>query len=149
MFFLLRMAFWLSVILVLLPSFVTKEVQHTPIENSRVNAGDAVSAASATVSDLRQFCSRQPDACAIGAQAATAFGQKAQAGARILYDYLQDQINPKETGSVGNAPARSANAVENKSASAVRSRDTLMPADLAPAGHVPMPRPAPPARNSA
>ena len=52
--FILRMAFWLTVILVLLPSGGS---QPTPKVN--VSASDAVSAAGATVSDMKQFCGRQ------------------------------------------------------------------------------------------
>ena len=67
--FLLRMAFWLTIILALLPSGGS---QPTPKVN--VSAVDAVSAAKATVSDVRSFCERQPDACTVGSQAAVAIG---------------------------------------------------------------------------
>src|SRR5262249_33199621 len=73
--FLLRMAFWLTVILALLPSGGS---QPTPKIN--VSAGEAMSAAQATVSDMGSFCERQPNACSVGAQAATTIGQRAQAG---------------------------------------------------------------------
>ncbi len=66
MFFLLRMAFWLGVVLILLPSGAAQ--QNVP--SSQVDASDAVSAASATVGDLRNFCTRQPDACTVGSQVA-------------------------------------------------------------------------------
>jgi hypothetical protein len=148
MFFLLRLAFWLSIVLVLVPSFVSKDTQHGTVEN-KVNASDAISAASATLSDLRQFCTRQPDACAIGAQAASEFGQKAQVGARILYEYLQGQISSKESASEKSTAASSAKATDDRPTGSVRSRDTLTPTDLAPTWRVPMPRPAPASRGSA
>src|SRR5579862_3158813 len=72
MFFLLRMAFWLGLVLVLLPN---GSAQRAPSANA-VGAADAISAASATVEDLRGFCARQPDACTIGSQMATAIGYK-------------------------------------------------------------------------
>ena len=77
--FILRMAFWLTVILVLLPSGGS---QPTPKVN--VSASDAVSAAGATVSDMKQFCGRQSEACTVGSQVAVAIGHRAQAGAKML-----------------------------------------------------------------
>src|SRR5260370_18267518 len=85
MFFLLRMAFWLGLVLVLLPREKTPESDKLP----QLGASEAVSAASAAVSDMSQFCKRQPAACEVGGQAATVIGQRAQAAARPLY-----QINP-------------------------------------------------------
>src|SRR4029077_9222423 len=81
--FLLRMAFWLTVILALLPSGGS---QPTPKLN--VSAIDAMSAAKATVTDVHSFCDRQPNACTLGSQAAVAIGQRAQAGAKMVYEYF-------------------------------------------------------------
>jgi hypothetical protein len=148
MFFLLRMAFWVSVVLVLVPVFVSKDDKHTAPESVKVNASEAVSAAVATISDLRNFCTRQPDACVIGAQAASAFGEKAQAGARILYDYAQERLAAKESHSVETTAAHSTKSADDKPTGTLRSRDTLTPADLSPQWHVPMPRPAPGSRNA-
>ena len=122
--FLLRMAFWLTVILVLLPSGGS---QTTP--KSNVSAIEAMSAARATVNDMGSFCERQPDACAIGSQAAVAIGHRAQAGAKMLYEYLNDHLatNDGETGT----NAHSGKAVPMPLAR--RSQHTLAPADLAPA----------------
>jgi hypothetical protein len=66
MFFLLRMAFWLGVVLVLLPS---GSAQHAT-RSSDVGTAETISAASATVQDMRGFCTRQPDACTVGSQVA-------------------------------------------------------------------------------
>ena len=48
MFFLLRMAFWLGLVLVLLPRDKTPELEKLP----QVGASEAVSAATAAVSDM-------------------------------------------------------------------------------------------------
>ena len=56
--FLLRMMFWLGVIVVLLP-----RGESQPAPNASVSAIGAMSAATATVGDMRQFCERQPEAC--------------------------------------------------------------------------------------
>jgi Family of unknown function (DUF5330) len=136
MFFLLRMAFWLGLVLILLPSGSTQRVPA-----SEVGASDAISAASATVGDLRQFCTRQPDACTVGSQVATTLGYKAQAGAKMLYDFLTEALAPKETGSLagGNAP-HSSKAAMDKPSLEKASQNTLTPADLAPAWRSPAPR---------
>jgi len=77
MFFLLRMAFWLGLVLVLLPREKTPASDKLP----QVGASQAVSAASAAVSDMGQFCKRQPLACEVGGQAASVIGHRAQEGA--------------------------------------------------------------------
>lgn len=113
MFFLLRVAFWLSIVLVLMPS-------GAPQPNApKIDAGDAVSAAFAAVSDMGGFCDRQPEACEVGGKAAVAFGQRAQAGAKFLFDVLSDKMAPTETGSI-------------KARKPPGSQDTLTAEDLKP-----------------
>jgi hypothetical protein len=129
MFFLLRAAFWLCIVLVLLPSGGSQPQTAAP----KFDPVDAVSAAAATVSDLSNFCDRQPDACVVGGQAATAIGQRAQAGAKFLYEHFHDRVNQPATGSV---------ASRDKGQSAARalpSQHTLTPADLKPAWRGPLP----------
>jgi hypothetical protein len=127
MMFLLRVAFWLGLVLVLLPSGGSEPVRGGP----SVGAADAVSAASAAVSDMRQFCSRQPDACTVGSQAAVSLGQRAQAGAKMLYEFLSERFGPHATGSLGSAA---------KTTPAAGTQDTLTPADQTPAWRGPAPR---------
>jgi hypothetical protein len=127
MMFLIRVAFWLSVVLFLLP---TGQQESAP--GPQVGAGEAISAASAAVSDMRQFCGRQPDACTVGSQAAAAFGHKAQAGAKMLYEFLTEKLAPTETGSIA-TPAKKIDA-------AARSQGTLAPSDLAAPWRAPEPR---------
>jgi len=123
MFFLLRMAFWLGVVLILLPSGTAQHGQTA----SDVGASDAISAASATVSDLRGFCSRQPDACTVGSQVATSLGYRAQAGAKLLYEFLTERLASRQAQRGGAAkPGLEKAAVEKA------SEDTLTPADLIP-----------------
>ena len=94
--FLLRVAFWLGVVLVLLPSAGTE-----PTPKTQVGTVEAISAARAAVGDLRTFCDRQPDACIIGSQAAVAIGHRAQAGAKLLYEFLNEQLGTQPTDAVG------------------------------------------------
>jgi len=95
MFFLLRMAFWLGLVLVLLPREKTPESDNVP----QIGASEAVSAATAAVSDMGQFCKRQPAACEVGGQAATVIGQRAQDGARKIYKIITDK-KPDHTSSI-------------------------------------------------
>jgi hypothetical protein len=128
MFFLLRVAFWLTIVLVLLPTSSPKPA------TGGVDATEAVVAAGAAVSDVSGFCTRQPEACAVGAQAATVIGQRAQAGAKMVYEFVSDQMARGYTGSVPQAS---------------HSQNTLKPSDLDPAWQgpaertetVPLPRP--------
>jgi len=139
MFFLLRVAFWLTIVLALLPSGGSKPVPAT------VGATDAIVAAGAAVSDVTGFCDRQPDACAVGAQAAVSIGQRAQAGAKMVYDFVGDQWTRSETGSVPDPKKVAARAVP----ASPDSQNTLKPSDLDPAWQgpaerantVPLPRP--------
>src|SRR3982751_2862176 len=87
MWFLLRLTFWLGLVLVLLPRDKTPESEKLP----QIGASEAVSAATAAVSDMSQFCKRQPTACEVGGQAATAIGQRATEGARKLYQIITDK----------------------------------------------------------
>src|ERR1700709_55989 len=97
MFFLLRMAFWLGLVLVLLPREKTPESEKLP----QIGASEAVQAATAAVSDVSQFCQRQTAACAVGGQAATVIGHRAEDGARKLYRIITDKRPPDRTGSIG------------------------------------------------
>jgi hypothetical protein len=118
MFFLLRMAFWLCVVCILLPSG-----SKTTSPEAQVGASEAVTLASAAVSDVRGFCERQPDACVTGGKVAVAIGHKAEAGARTLYDFVSK--------------------LREKSAEKAKpgSQGTLTPADMTPSWHAPVPLP--------
>ena len=99
MFFLLRVAFWLTIVLALLPSGGTQQSAQ-----AKVGPTEAVVAAGAAVSDMSSFCDRQPGACVVGAQTAVAIGQRAQAGARMVYEFFSDHAaRGNETGSVTKA----------------------------------------------
>jgi len=132
MFFLLRMAFWLGLVLVLLPRDKTPESEKLP----QIGVSQAVQAATAAVSDMGQFCKRQPAACEVGGQAATVIGVRAQEGARKLYQTITDKKSPDtdkkspdHTGSIGQVDGADPAAAE------MASRDTLMPDDLAAEWH--------------
>ena len=99
MFFLLRVAFWLTIVLALLPSGGAQ--QSAQARRKRSAPTDAVVAASAAVSDMSNFCDRQPDACVVGAQAAVAIGQRAQAGAKMVYEFFNEHAVARQRDRLG------------------------------------------------
>ena len=133
MFFLLRMAFWLSVVCVLLPSGGTKSTS----PDAQINATQAATLAGAAVSDMRGFCGRQPDACVVGGKVAIALGHKAEAGARTLYEFISAKLNEKS------APAEKAASklVPVSASGQATPNGTLTPVDMAPTWHAPVPLP--------
>jgi hypothetical protein len=100
-----------------------------------VGAIEAFGAAQAAVEDASGFCSRQPDACEVGAQAFQTFGEKAQYGAKLLYEFLSSRFAAKNdtphstTGSI--TPERRP------------GQHTLKQEDMSPAWHGPEARPVP------
>jgi len=116
MWFLVRIAFWLGLIIALLP--IAPLRQETSA--SKVGAVDSLAATSAAVSDVRQFCVRQPDACAAGSEAIARFVQKAEAGAKLLYQLLNEgKVKDESTKSPDRSPIGRL------------SLNTLTPTDLA------------------
>ena len=115
--FLLRVAFWLGVVLILLPSGGSQ-----PLPKSQVSAGEAFSAAKAAMSDMQQFCERQPNVCEVGSHTAVTLGQRAQVGAKMLYEFLHERFGDEAAASqpTGSVPAKP-------------SQNTLRPGDLSPA----------------
>lgn len=113
MFFLLRVAFWLSIVIILLPADST-----TGDKAPRVTAFEALSAAETTVSDFSRFCDRNPDVCVTGGNALQVFGEKVRYGAKMIYGYFGD---------------RTADGPD----AAVPAKGTLTPQDVQPTWHAP------------
>jgi hypothetical protein len=89
--FLIRTAFWLSIVVMFIPA--------DPESNSpapRVSLIEGMIAARAVVTDLSSFCERNPNVCVTGGAALQVFADKAQNGAKMLYRYLDDGLAPAE-----------------------------------------------------
>jgi|AmaraimetFIIA100_FD_contig_51_5452381_length_462_multi_4_in_0_out_0_1 hypothetical protein len=95
MWFFVRMIFWLSAVLVLLP---TSGSQTVP--KSQVSVSEAFSAAEGAMTDFEHFCERQQEACVVGSRTAMTLGQRAQAGAKMLYEFLSQRLESDESKSV-------------------------------------------------
>ncbi|MFG1430219.1 DUF5330 domain-containing protein [Xanthobacter sp. V2C-8] len=113
MFFLLRMAFWISLVLLLLPLGLKGT------SGQDVSVFDAFGAVQAVVADARGFCARQPEACAVGGQMATHLAEKAQAGAK----WISDTLAARESTPAAEPAAAGTQAL---------SPQSLTPQDLAP-----------------
>lgn len=83
MLFLIRTAFWLMIIVLLLP---TDQQQRSEVYGT----------AQAAVHDVATFCDRNPETCARGKDAFSVFVQKAQFGARMLMDLINDRTGTGE-----------------------------------------------------
>jgi hypothetical protein len=125
--FLFRIIFWFTVVVLLLPNGGSQTNS-----SAIVSASNAMSAARATLADARSFCDRQPEACAIGSHTAVAIGHRAQAGAKMIYEYLSEHLGAEDDA------ARPGQAMAQPSLRA--AGDTLAPADLVLAWRGPRPR---------
>lgn len=136
MFFLLRMAFWLGVVCVLLPGG-----SKSSSPDAQIDATQAMTLAGAAVSDARGFCERQPDACKVGGKVAVALGHKAEAGARTLYEFVSTKITEKSAPEQKTAGKTGASAAAKVVPVSNVDHGTLTQSDLAPAWHgrVPLP----------
>jgi hypothetical protein len=122
MLFLIRTAFWLMIIVLLLP---TDEQQRSEVYGT----------AQAAVRDVATFCDRNPETCARGKDAFGVFVQKAQFGARMLMDLINggSEVETEEPSSSAGflfEPARFDTSA---------SQDTLNPEDREEAWSGPVP----------
>ena len=128
--FLVRMAFWLMILVLLLPTDGQQQ-------------SDVYGTAQAAVKDVSGFCGRNPGVCEKGKDAFGVFVQKAQFGAQMLMGFFKEQTDgtsasemvapapePRPAPAAANWEEEPAQAVP---ATAVSSEDTLNPDDLAPA----------------
>jgi len=93
MWFLVKSAFWLTLVLAFLP------IERDGLERApQVSGGQALHAARAFATDIAGFCTRQPVACETGRQTAALVSARAEAGARALYArYAAPAVNAPVT----------------------------------------------------
>lgn len=128
MFFLLRTAFWLGLVLMILPIKTDDGGQTSAAE---VSAWQAYDAAKETIQDLSGFCGRAPTACDTGSDILQTIGQKAKAGASYVFDYMDE------------SEGVSSSELITGSTSSDRETGTLLQRDRVPewAGPIPKDRP--------
>ena len=118
--FFIRLAFWLGVIVMLLP---TDQQQQARVYNTAVSAVERAST----------FCDRNARTCELGAQAWASFLKKAEFGVRLLGDLIT-------SGAHSNEPEPSTPPLRQKAglSDTVGTRGTLSAADLQPAWRGPL-----------
>jgi Family of unknown function (DUF5330) len=112
--FLIRTAFWLMILILLLP-------------NDEQQQSQVYGTAQAAVKDVSSFCDRNPEVCAKGKDAFGVFVHKAQFGAAMLMGFIKDKAG---AGATDPATPDAAAPASWKSS---ESLDTLDPDDLEPA----------------
>jgi hypothetical protein len=121
--FLIRIAFWLVVVIMLLP---TDRQQQT----------DVLGTAQAAVKDVSGFCERNPDVCVKGQDAFEVFMQKAEFGANMLMGFIEEKtgtatVEPSQT--VKPTPELPASFTLPEKEADRGPQNTLLPTDLEPA----------------
>jgi len=125
MMFLIRTAFWLLILVLLLP---TDKDQQSQIYGT----------AQAAVSDMASFCDRNPQTCATSQDAFSVLAQKAQYGAQMLMGLVEGQTNSFGNSlpgpvvmpsGAGVMPVPSAVPLEPTAWDTSASQDTLSPED--------------------
>lgn len=146
MWFLTKCAFWLTVVLLVLP-IPDSERRH---DVHYVSPGEAVSVLSAALTDARGFCTRNPEACATGAHAAQSLGHRAQVGARMLSDFIDQQLAETRHVSVPAGSRQVSQAMPGAATPGAAPPASAPPAASAPGSRAPASAPptAPTARTS-
>jgi hypothetical protein len=95
MWFLIRGAFWFTMVLVALP-FFDGEAQQKLQGAPQVEATEALSAAAGAISYMSQMCAERPDVCVKGAETVSALGTRAKEGALVAYKMLDKKFSTKD-----------------------------------------------------
>jgi hypothetical protein len=84
MWFLIKTAFWLTILLLLIPT-------------DGQQSNQVYGTAEAAVKDLASFCDRNPETCITGKNAFDMLAQKAEFGARMLMDFVDGKTTMTAT----------------------------------------------------
>lgn len=107
MFFLLRAAFWFSLVLLVLPFSIGSDEQ----SRESVNPIQALLAARDAVGDIAGMCERKPDVCETGKAAMHTIGVRAKETARIAADMLDEQTAEQVARPAETVPATDQTAI--------------------------------------
>lgn len=93
MFFLLRSAFWFSLVLLIIPF----DIGSSDPSVQRAGPIETFVAAREAVIDLTGLCDRKPEVCRVGKSAFQTVGVRAREAARIAYETLDDKFAEPDT----------------------------------------------------
>ncbi|ODA66867.1 hypothetical protein A7A08_02164 [Methyloligella halotolerans] len=134
--FLIRMAFWIIVVILLLP---TDRAQQT----------DVLGTAQAAVKDISGFCTRNPDVCVKGGDYFEIFIAKAEFGVSMVMNFVNErtgddvevpavyEASGEPTLLVAPQPQNVMAPAQREEVSSGKSENTLKPTDLSPSWHGP------------
>ena len=132
MWFLIKVGFWFSMVLVMLPIFdqdATNRLSH----EKGVEITDALGAAAGVISYATDLCAQKPDVCVKGAETFSTLGGRAREGARVAYTLLDSQFaNEDKTKTSDAVLTGGINATADKAGAIAIDIDTIP---------IPQPRP--------
>jgi hypothetical protein len=102
--FLVKGAFWFSVVLLSLPLLDGSESE-SGLPAAGIEVGETVQALGVAIADLRAICERHPDVCETGGETLTALGLQARDGARLAYEYLDMALGEEAATEIAEAPS--------------------------------------------
>ncbi|MCM2293508.1 DUF5330 domain-containing protein [Allorhizobium sp. BGMRC 0089] len=144
MWFLIKGAFWFTLVLVLL-SFLGGGKDANTAQEAKFDPQTAIAAASGLYDYLGGLCQQKPDVCVKGAETLSAIGQRASEGAKVAYEILNRQFGDKPVQTKQQA-GQAAGAVDAASdAHQTAGSDPLVTASVREPLRisVPIPRPKP------
>lgn len=137
--FLIRTAFWLSIIILLLPAEEPPGSVARTQDGTQVSATSVIGAARTTISDIAGICERSPGVCETGGAAVDTFVKKARYGASLVGRAIwgEETVQPQ----VPETAPRTINyeTYERAPAANPGSQSTLQPEDRTPAWNGPVP----------
>ncbi len=102
MFFILRSAFWFSLVLLVIPF----DIGSSDPARERAGPIETFAAAREAFIDVSGLCERKPDVCRVGKSAFNTVGVRAREAARIAYETLDENFGEPDTQSrTGGIPA--------------------------------------------
>ncbi|MGL1922064.1 MAG: DUF5330 domain-containing protein [Hyphomicrobiales bacterium] len=80
---LIKVCFWIAVVVMFLPEDITSNKN-----NQSLSVDSAIEVANIGLKNASEFCTKNPNACLQGKEAAASISQKTINTARTIYDYL-------------------------------------------------------------
>lgn len=143
MWFLIKAAFWFSLVLVLLPIFSTESTSRLE-GDPRVQFSDAFSAVTGTYEYVSDLCREKPDVCLKGAETFTALGYRAREGARVAYEFLDNKFgDAKPADKIAELSQPMPVMPEKPIATSPQTADAVVTGTVSKHGAIPVPQPKP------
>lgn len=130
MFFLIRFAIKFCFWMFLISLFIPVDSKDNPQGTVQPGPLEAFFAARETISDLSQFCTRNPNACETGKAALNNAGVRASEVAKVGYQYLDTQLGNKTNGADAAVAAAHDDAAGNPAAATATDKSDLIRAKL-------------------